>query len=294
MSIVDRIVATEHRAYYEAEGCVRVEGVFDGATCARLATALDEAVRAFDEGELYVAPDASTHQNPPSVHRGDGQVQLRNFAQHIPILREWLWESIAAELVSRLLGARHLRFWMDASFIKQGSSAESATPWHNDECTFPFQGEMMPSFWVALTDVPMENAPLVTLAGSHRDPWRYQSPMSNPDAFETEHIPWSHLERRVSAPNAKRKVWPCAMGDILLIHPKTIHASLPRTANYLGRRVALTTRWLGDDVIWRPNTLSISIPSIESTGLMRVGEPPPDELFPIIWSADGHAKLTEN
>lgn len=288
MSIVDRLVTTEHRASYDAEGCVRVEGVFDGATCARLAAALDEAAGAFDTGQLWAAPDASNHQNPPSIHRGDGQVQLRNFAQHIPILREWLWESIAAELVSRLLGACHLRFWMDASFIKEGSSAESATPWHNDECTFPFRGEMMPSFWVALTDVPMENAPLVTLAGSNRDPWRYQSPMSNPDAFETEHIPWSHLERRVSDPNAKRKVWPCAKGDILLIHPKTIHASLPRTANYAGRRVALTTRWLGDDVIWQPNTLSISIPSIESTGLMRVGEPPPDELFPIVWSADRH------
>jgi hypothetical protein len=80
------------------------------------------------------------------------------------------------------MGARHVRYWMDASFIKEGSSAESATPWHNDECTFPFRGEMMPSFWVALTDVPMENAPIVTLAGSNRDPWRYHSPMSDPAA----------------------------------------------------------------------------------------------------------------
>lgn len=284
---VDRLVTSEHVARYAADGCVWVAGVFDVATCNRLAAALDEAAQAFDAGRLAPAAGASRHQNPPSVHRGDGQMQLRNFAQHVPALRDWLWNSIAGELVARLMGARHVRYWMDASFIKEGSSADSATPWHNDECTFPFRGQMMPSFWVALTDVPMDNAPLVTLAGSNRDPWRYHSPMSNPEAFELEHIPWSHLERRIAQPDAPKQIWPCAAGDILLIHPKTIHASLPRTAQYSGRRVALTTRWLGDDVTWQPNSLTIRIPSIESTGLMRVGAAPPDELFPIVWPAPG-------
>ena len=280
---IDEIVTDEHIARYRHEGCVRVERVFDSATCTNLAAALNEALRAFDAGTLQRAADASSHQNPPTVHRGEGQVQLRNFAQHLPVLREWLWNSAAAEVVARLMGARHVRYWMDASFIKEGSSADSATPWHNDECTFPFRGEMMPSFWVALTDVPLDNAPIVTLAGSNRDPWRYHSPMSDPAAFELEHIPWSHLERRVADPDAPRRVWPCAMGDILLIHPKTIHASLPRTAQYLGQRIALTTRWLGDDVVWQPNRLTIRIPSIESTGLMKAGEPPPDTLFPKVW-----------
>jgi ectoine hydroxylase-related dioxygenase (phytanoyl-CoA dioxygenase family) len=281
--LIDELVTDQHVAHYQSEGCVRVERVFDAETCTQLARTLNDALRAFDAGTLQRTPDGSPHQNPPSVHRGDGQVQLRNFAQHLPILREWLWNSVAAEVVARLMGARHVRYWMDASFIKEGSSAESATPWHNDECTFPFRGEMMPSFWVALTDVPMENAPIVTLAGSNRDPWRYHSPMSDPAAFELEHIPWSHLERRVADPNAPRRVWPCAMGDILLIHPKTIHASLPRTAQYAGQRIALTTRWLGDDVVWQPNRLTIRIPSIESTGLMKPGAPPPDELFPKVW-----------
>lgn len=283
---IDELVTAEHIDRYRREGCVRVEGVFDSATCTKLATALNEALHAFETGALQRSPDAASHQNPPSIHRGEGQVQLRNFAQHLPILRDWLWNSAAAEVVARLMGSRHVRYWMDASFIKEGSSADSATPWHNDECTFPFRGQMMPSFWVALTDVPLENAPIVTLAGSNRDPWRYHSPMSDQSAFELEHIPWSHLERRVADPDAPRRVWPCAMGDILLIHPKTIHASLPRTAQYAGQRIALTTRWLGDDVVWQPNRLTIRIPSIESTGLMKPGAPPPDELFPKVWTRE--------
>ena len=198
-------------------------------------------------------------------------------------MRDWLHHSIAGELVARLMRSRSVRFWMDATFVKDGSSAESATPWHNDECTFPFRGEMMPSFWVALTDVTMDNAPIVTLRGSNRDPWRYHSPMSNPEAFEVEHIPWSHLERRVTRTDAPKDIWPCRAGDVLLIHPKTIHASLPRTAQDRGRRIALTTRWLGDDVRWAPNSLSIRIPSLQASGMMRFGEPPPAELFPVIW-----------
>jgi ectoine hydroxylase-related dioxygenase (phytanoyl-CoA dioxygenase family) len=275
-------VREEHIALYEAEGCVRVEGVFDQRWITRLTDAILAAAEAFEAGRL--APGfGATHQNPPSVHKGDGQVQLRNFAQAAPEIGAWLADSPAAEVVGALMRAKHVRFWMDATFVKEGGRAASATPWHNDECTFPFRGEMMPSFWVALTDVPAENAPMLTLAGSNRDPWRYHSPLSPQDPFVLEHIPWSHLERRVAAPDAPIRTWPCRAGDVLLIHPKTIHASLPQAEGYAGRRIAFTTRWLGDDVVWAPNPLTIRIPSIEETGLMRAGAPPPDELFPILW-----------
>ena len=283
IDLVDRLVSEQHIRDYEANGCVRIAGAFDADTCARLTRAIDAALQDFDTPAFKSRATGARHQNPPSLHRGDGQAQLRNFAQHVDVMRDWLHHSIAGELVARLMRSRSVRFWMDATFVKDGSSAESATPWHNDECTFPFRGEMMPSFWVALTDVTMDNAPIVTLRGSNRDPWRYHSPMSNPEAFEVEHIPWSHLERRVTRTDAPKDIWPCRAGDVLLIHPKTIHASLPRTAQDRGRRIALTTRWLGDDVRWAPNSLSIRIPSLEASGMMRFGEPPPAELFPVIW-----------
>ena len=286
VSQVEKLVTAEHVDRYESDGCVRVEGVFDAGVCRALIAAIDEAARNFGTPAFSQIDTGARHQNPPSVHRGDGQMQLRNFAQHVPLMREWLWHSCAAELVARLMRARHVRFWMDATFVKEGGDPGSATPWHNDECTFPFTGQMMPSFWVALTDVQADNAPLVTLRGSNRDPWRYHSPMSNAEAFETEHIPWSHLERRVARPDAPKDVWPCKAGDVLLIHPKTIHASLPQQPTATGRRIALTVRWLGDDVRWAPNSLTIRIPKLEATGLMRPGEPPPDDLFPVIWPRD--------
>jgi ectoine hydroxylase-related dioxygenase (phytanoyl-CoA dioxygenase family) len=276
-------VTPDHIAQYRAEGCVRVEGVFDRLWIDRLVEAIDAAHAAFGTPAFDALATGAKAQNPPSIHPGEGQVQLRNFAQHVPALREWLHDSPAAETVAALMGSSHVRFWMDATFIKQGASEASGTPWHNDECTFPFVGEMAPSFWVALTDVPLENAPMLTLAGSNRDPWRYYSPMSPQGHDVPGTKPWSHLVERVNAPDAPIRTWPCKAGDILLIHGKTIHASLPRRADYPGRRIALTTRWLGEDMIWAPTPLSIRIPALEATGAMREGAPPPDAYFPVIW-----------
>lgn len=276
-------VTRDHVARYEAEGCVCVKSVFTSSEIAALVGSLDRTATAFGRDEFAAFGTGFDHQNPPSVHKGDGQVQLRNFAPFLPEFQDWLHNSLAGEVVASLMASTYARYWMDATFIKEGAGTASATPWHNDECTFPFRGEMMPSFWVALTDVGVDNAPMLTLRGSNNDPWRYHSAFSDPNGFEADHIPWSHLEARVARPDAPIDVWPCESGDILLIHPKTIHASKPRTATYEGRRIALTNRWLGDDVVWRPNSLSVKIPSLENSGRMIVGAPPPDVLFPIIW-----------
>ncbi|MEL7029665.1 MAG: phytanoyl-CoA dioxygenase family protein, partial [Pseudomonadota bacterium] len=243
-----------------------------------------EAAKEFGSDAFQAKHAGGRHQNLPTVHPGEGQVQLRNFAQHAPVVREWLHESCAAEVVGQLMRAAHVRYWMDATFIKEGHAEGSATPWHNDECTFPFQGQMMPSFWVALTDVDEDNAPMITLAGSNKDPHRYHSPMSRQDVTVEGHLPWEHLVARTQAPDADIRVWPCRKGDILLIHPRTIHASAPRRSKQAGRRIALTTRWLGDDVYWAANPLSIVLPISDQ---MTPGAPPPDEHFPIIWRRPG-------
>jgi ectoine hydroxylase-related dioxygenase (phytanoyl-CoA dioxygenase family) len=276
-------VTQDHIERYQRDGCVLVKDVFSPAEIAALVASLDKAAELYGTPGFEALGTDLDHQNPPTVHRGDGQVQLRNFSGYLSTFNNWLHNSIAGEVVASLMGAKHVRFWMDATFIKDGAGVSSATPWHNDECTFPFRGEMMPSLWVALTDVGLDNAPMLTLRGSNKDPWRYHSAFSDPNGFEVDHIPWSHLEARVARPDAPIDVWPCKAGDILLIHPKTIHGSMARTAAYEGRRIALTTRWLGDDVTWAPNSLSIKIPKLEATGLLKRGQAPPDALFPIIW-----------
>jgi len=278
-------VTQHHIDQYAAEGCTRVEGVFDSNWVARLSTAIDRIEAEFDRGDAPALVADPPTQNPPSIHRtGAGGVQLRNCLYADRDLLDWVTASPAAATVGTLMGAASVRFWMDATFIKHGSDPDSATPWHNDVCTFPFTGEHLPSLWVALTDVARDNAPMMTLAGSNRDPHRYHSPLSRQDVTLPGYRPWAELVARTEDPDADIRIWEARAGDILLIHPKTIHASLPRAAGLPGKRVAFTTRWIGSDVVWAPDALSASIPRLSDNPAMHIGQPPPESLFPIRWA----------
>lgn len=278
-------VTQAHIDEYAAEGCTRVEGVFDARWVQRLRDAVERVEAVFDadlQPDLLVEPPT---QNPPSIHRtGEGGVQLRNCMSADRAFLDWLADSPAAETVGLIMGADSVRFWMDATFIKRGGDAGSATPWHNDVCTFPFVGEHLPSFWVALTDVEPDNAPMLTLAESNRDAHRYHSPLSRDDMTLPGYRPWDELVARTQAADADVREWPARAGDVLLIHPKTIHAS---RAGASGKtRIAFTTRWIGSDVVWQPDALSAQIPRLSDNPAMRVGEPPPESLFPVLWQRE--------
>jgi ectoine hydroxylase-related dioxygenase (phytanoyl-CoA dioxygenase family) len=280
-------VEQRHIEEYAQIGCTRVEGVFSREWVERLLNAVDRVRTAFDAGDAPKLVRDTPVQNPPTIHHtGAGGVQLRNCLGADQSFLDWLTVSPAAEVVGTLMQADHVRCWMDATFIKEGDDPEAATPWHNDVCTFPFVGEHLPSLWVALTDVSEDNAPMITLAGSNHDPHRYHSPLSRQDVTLPGYRPWSELLARTQAPDADIRVWTARAGDILLIHPKTIHASLKRGDGVPGRRVAFTTRWIGSDVVWRPDALSASIPRLSENPAMRVGESAPDSLFPVLWRAE--------
>jgi ectoine hydroxylase-related dioxygenase (phytanoyl-CoA dioxygenase family) len=277
-------VQPRHIAAYARDGVVLIEQAFNAEWVARLTAAIDRIIAAHRAGALASMMASNRSQNPVSTREQDGDLIVRNVMHHDPVFREWLHETAAAEIVARTIGTSHVRFWMDATFVKQGNAAATATPWHNDGCTFPFVGEHAPSFWVALTDVGLDNAPLTTLNGSHLDPWRYRSPLVS----QTEPLPpgfkeWPELLAKITAPDAHVQTWLARAGDAMVIHPKIIHGSKPRTSSAPGRRIAFTTRWLGSDVRWQPNPLAVKIATLEGNPLMRVGEPPPDELFPIVW-----------
>lgn len=277
-------VRQHHIDQYAAEGCTRVEGVFDEGWVHRLCAAIKRIEAKFEVGKIPALVKETPTQNPPSIHgSGSGSVQLRNCMYADQALLEWLTDSPAAETVGTIMQASSVRFWMDATFIKRSDDPASATPWHNDVCTFPFTGEHLPSLWVALTDVARDNAPIITLAGSNRDLHRYHSPLSRADVTLPGYRPWLELTARTVAPDADIRIWEAKAGDILLIHPKTIHASLPRDTGAAGQRIAFTTRWIGSDVVWAPDALSASIPLLSENPAMVVGAPPPETLFPVRW-----------
>jgi len=283
-------VTQAHIDCYNEVGAVRVPGVFDAAFVQRLSGLLDEAVSTLRAGTF---PERA---GPDPVFRGiefedhDGYVRLVNLMPQMPALQRAILDSPAAETVAALTGATSLRFWLDATFSKVGLAKETATPWHNDECTFSLLGEHLPSLWIALTDVDADNSPLQTLAGSHRDRHRYHSSFLPQDKERPPNYrPWSELLERVNAPGADIRTWTAEAGDILLIHPKTIHGAPPRRGDLGGRRLAFTLRWIGSDVLWQPNPLTFGRAPFDRHPAMTVDAPPPEEVFPIVWRRDSRS-----
>ena len=280
-------VKPEHRDTYLELGAVRIEQVFTAEALDELTGLLDGIVAQLRAGRVAPRQTSDPVFKDIFCEDHDGYVRLVNAMPRFPALRDWLLDSPAAMLVGELIGADSLRIWLDATFSKQGDAAETATPWHNDECAFSLQGEHLPSLWIALTDVDEGNAPLVTLTGSHRDTFRYHSPFSPQDVLRPpEFRPWNELLERVAAPEADIRVWTVRRGDALVIHPKTIHASLPRQPGQAGRRLAFTVRWIGSDVVWLPTPLTRLAPFDENPA-MTVGAPPPESLFPVVWRRGG-------
>ena len=263
---------------------MRIEGVFSQYWVDKVLHGAERVLAAFRAGGTPEPAFQHPGNLSPTCYDKPGSVQMNGIAGCALEFRDWIEGSPAAETVAELVGAEHVSFWVDAFFMKEGAAADQATPWHNDECTYGFKGEQIPSLWMALTDVDEDNAPLITLAGSNRDAWRYHSPFSPQDVERPPGFrPWQDLLDRVSADSADVRVWPVKAGDVLVLHPKTIHAS--RTLGESGpghRRAAYSTRWLGSDTVWDPNPLSLPLPNLPPDAL-TVGAGPPEQYFPRVW-----------
>jgi len=277
-------VQQQHVDTYRELGAVRVPGVFDRDFIARVTGMIDESIAALRAGSFprRSAPDPVFRDIEFEDH--DGYVRLVNLMPRLPALQRAILESPAAETVAALTGATSLRVWLDGTFSKVGLANETATPWHNDECTFSLQGEHLPSLWIALTDVGADNSPLQTLTGSHRDRHRYHSSFLSQSLERPPDVrPWSELLERVHAPDADIRTWTAEAGDILLIHPRTIHGAPPRRSDAGGRRLAFTLRWIGSDVRWQPNSLTRGLAPFDRDPAMVLDEPPPESVFPVVW-----------
>jgi hypothetical protein len=276
---------------YAEEGATMIPGAFAGAWARRLLAAHDRlceraaaAAQPTARGHRMYSAGADEHR--PALQymaSPDGGFSLRNAVFHDPDFAAWLRESPAAELVGRVTGARTVRFWFDLSFGKEGDRPEVATAWHTDIGSFSFLGDQLPSFWIALTDVPEDNAPMITLAGSHADKRQFRPVFGREeDPLPEGYAELAEIRRAVEAPGAPLRTWPMQAGDVLLIHPYCYHASLPRT-HAAGRRLGFSSRWLGDDVRWVKRELTFDYPEDPRFRNVRQGEPAPDDGFPVLW-----------
>jgi ectoine hydroxylase-related dioxygenase (phytanoyl-CoA dioxygenase family) len=271
---------TEH---YETQGVVKLPGLIDAEWVARILAAIDQTSLLADGPQ---PPDRDL-----SFGRGDGRMTIRYMWRDVPVVRDFLLRPELAEPIAHIVGTKTLRFWFDLTFIHGGGAhgeAGQGTPWHHDIAAFTFKGEQLPSLWMALTPADAQRSRLMFIAGSHKTvPGFYRTP-DNPapaDGHSDGFLDLPDFDALVASGREKVITWDCAPGDAIIIHPYTIHGARGNTGQHAGRRVAITTRWLGDDVRFLPThwARAQQAVGIAKSGLV-LGARPHGEYFPLVWN----------
>ena len=199
------------------------------------------------------------------------------------LIRRFAFESGVARLAGELMRASTVRFYFDHLLVKQPHTREP-TPWHQDVPYWPFLGRQICSVWVALTAATVEESSLEFVRGSHR--WnKYFAPLP----FGTK-PGWTADFRGEQCPDidaARDRYdvigYDVEPGDAIVFSAWTLHGA-PGNGG-ANRRVALSTRWLGDDVTWSPHPGSDPTVRQSDVRIAPGSYPADDERFPIGWAA---------
>ncbi|WP_313802686.1 phytanoyl-CoA dioxygenase family protein [Sphingobium sp.] len=235
---------------FQRDGVLCVRGVIDLDTCKRMEEA---CLRLADDPSEHISRRWAGVARPPRGHERIGM------ALSLDQFREYAFESPLPRLAGALMNTPTVRYFYDQMFIKihRGtgefdgtSTAQMATPWHQDLPYWPFDGADILSIWVPFRPVPRDASGLEYVARSHRDPDLYtpfglKSLRNTVDAPDMDAIRAAEPERFLS--------WDMEPGDCLIHHPRTLHRSTSNAGE--NDRVAVSVRYLGRDAIYAPDTI---------------------------------------
>jgi ectoine hydroxylase-related dioxygenase (phytanoyl-CoA dioxygenase family) len=216
---------------------------------------------------------------------------IRYLWRENPVVRDFLLRDEMAATIARIVGTKTLRFWFDLTFIHNGSTSGSAgagTPWHHDIAAFSFKGEQLPSLWMAMTETNAERSRLMFIDGSHKTvPGYYRTAdAKKPENGEKDgFLDLPDFDAMIANGEVRVITWDCQPGDSIILHPNTIHGALGNSGTGAhSRRVAITTRWLGDDVRFLPfsYTQSLKQLGVVETDL-ALGARPHGDWFPLVY-----------
>ncbi|WP_423917242.1 phytanoyl-CoA dioxygenase family protein [Candidatus Poriferisodalis sp.] len=263
-------ITAEHKATFEAEGVVKVSGAVGDDWIERVLEVADKQLRDPGKWVSDTNPGASSNRLFTTRYRW----------QEDPVIGGFVFDSGMAQMAAELMGSSSARFYFDHLLIKEPRTA-NPTPWHQDIPYWPFMGKQICSSWVAMTPVTVAESSLEFVRGSHS--WgAYYAPESFDGSkgfmadFEGEKMPDVEADR-ASYDIVGFDVEP---GDALFFSSWIIHGSPGNAGDH--RRVALSTRWLGDDAVWYPHPGCDPIVSDDDTIAVAGEYPADDNRFPLV------------
>ena len=274
-----RKLSEEEVASFRTNGVVKVSGAVDPSWILELLTVAD--------GQL-TKPSKWVND----VNAGASENRLftdRYLWRHNDVIHRFVHDSGCARLAAQAMGSNSARFYFDHLLIKKVNTP-TITPWHQDAPYWPFRGKQIASIWLALTPVTVEGSGMEFIRGSHLDDVYYL-----PEVFggaDNKSGQWANEQRGVAVPDidANREEYDIvsfdmAPADALIFSAWILHGARGNSSSTQDR-VALSTRWLGDDVLWDPRE-GVDPTVDPAQVLVDPGMPPRDNsFFPEIFSAD--------
>lgn len=273
VAIVDtaQVITDDQRAQYATDGVICIRSLFT-PWIKRLQLAIEKNIE--HPGPLATGKEPGGKNFYSDRYMWTFDSQFRAFVQ----------ESPAAAVAGEVMGSRKINIFLDHLFVKE-PGAEQPSPWHQDSPYWFLAGRQICSVWLALDTVDRSNGILEFVRGSHRwskrfEPINFKSRVSYYSQPEFEPIPDIEARRE----DFEIVSWDMESGDCLVFDGDIVHGA-PGNSHSTRRRRALSTRWLGDDVMYRERQ---GIPQpIRDPGL-KDGEPITCDLFPVVWSRDAH------
>ena len=269
------VITPELKAAFEADGVVKVPGAVGDEWIERI---LEDAQRQLDSGGRWV-----TDTNPGAVI--DRLFTTRYRWEHEPVVRDFVFSSPIAAMAAALTGSATMRFYFDHLLVKEPHTG-APTPWHQDIGYWPFLGKQIVSAWVSASRSSVSDSALEFVRGSHR--WNaYYAPESFDgqggwtEDFDGEPMPDIEASRSRAGCPYEIVGFNVEPGDAVFFSAWIIHGAPPNSGE--GRRVALSTRWLGDDATWFPHPGCDPTVTQADTTAVPGQYPADNERFPLVY-----------
>ena len=202
--------------------------------------------------------------------------------------REYVFNSGVGELAAQAMRSKTSRIYFDHVFVKEPNTEEEFF-WHQDLPYWPFKGMQICSVWLSLTDTDIHSSGLEFVRGSHT--WNKWYKPVIPGSEDDDLGTWIGTSDEEEIPDFNQirddyefLSFETRAGDAVIFNTAIAHTSHGNKSPHK-RRLALSTRWLGDDACWDPRPGTDPIVTQNDVDLEPSAYARDDKTFPIVWQS---------